>query len=156
MLALISTVYSTPAVVNNSLSLHNTSFLAAYDDSGYILEWICDHDTSPAHQNSIRDEIDYLRSLPETPRPRTTQKGCGRVSCSWRSAITWCNEVGSNRQRVILGDLLHSTDIQPPQNFNTGIETTWEHIAAGAESLLTKCSYNDGRGVNGVARYSTN
>ncbi|CAP73395.1 uncharacterized protein PODANS_2_7763 [Podospora anserina S mat+] len=119
MLALISTVYSTPAVVNNSLSLHNTSFLAAYDDSGYILEWICDHDTSPAHQNSIRDEIDYLRSLPETPRPRTTQKGCGR-------------------------------------NFNTGIETTWEHIAAGAESLLTKCSYNDGRGVNGVARYSTN
>lgn len=133
MLALISTVYSTPAVVNNSLSLHNTSFLAAYDDSGYILEWICDHDTSPAHQNSIRDEIDYLRSLPETPRPRTTQKGCGRVSCSWRSAITWCNE-----------------------NFNTGIETTWEHIAAGAESLLTKCSYNDGRGVNGVARYSTN
>ncbi|VBB75883.1 Putative protein of unknown function [Podospora comata] len=62
MLALISTVYSTPAVVDNSLSLHNTSFLAAYDDSKYILEWICDHDTSPAHQNSIRDGIDtYVR-----------------------------------------------------------------------------------------------
>ncbi|KAK4656846.1 hypothetical protein QC762_207763 [Podospora pseudocomata] len=126
MLELISTVYSTPAVVDNSLSLHNTSFLAAYDDTGYILEWICDHDTSPAHQNSIRDGIDYLRSLPETPRPRTTQKVVV-------AAITWCNE-----------------------NFNTGIETTWEHIAAGAESLLTKCFYNNGHGVNAVARYSTN
>lgn len=39
--------------------------------------------------------IDYLESVPGTPGNGPGPGNCGRVSCSYSSAIYWCNDVSS-------------------------------------------------------------
>lgn len=41
----------------------------------------------------ILQGIKYLRKLPGRPTNGPGPGACGRVSCSWNSAISWCNDV---------------------------------------------------------------
>ncbi|KAI1082123.1 hypothetical protein F5B20DRAFT_47770 [Whalleya microplaca] len=49
-------------------------------------------------QNYIKNGIEYLSSLPDSvlcsnqPAPSPGQGSCGRISCSYNSAIWWCND----------------------------------------------------------------
>ncbi|EGO56232.1 hypothetical protein NEUTE1DRAFT_83301 [Neurospora tetrasperma FGSC 2508] len=45
---------------------------------------------SPASSKHIREGIKYLRGVPG--QPQITHYGCSQVSCSYKSAIFWCNE----------------------------------------------------------------
>lgn len=49
-----------------------------------------------ARKDATRDGIKYLRSVPGTPANGPGPGNCGRVSCSYNSAIYWCNEVSSS------------------------------------------------------------
>ena len=42
---------------------------------------------------AILDGIQYLRHVPGTPANGPGPNNCGRVSCSFQSAIWWCNDV---------------------------------------------------------------
>lgn len=46
-----------------------------------------------ADSAQIQKGIDYLRKVPGKPTNGPGPGNCGRVSCSWNSAITWCNDV---------------------------------------------------------------
>lgn len=45
---------------------------------------------------AIRDGIKHLRSVPGKPVASPGPAACGRVSCSYKSAIWWCNDVSTN------------------------------------------------------------
>lgn len=45
-----------------------------------------------ALSNRIKDGVDYLNKL-KPEHPANMPGGCGKVSCSWDSAIWWCNHV---------------------------------------------------------------
>jgi hypothetical protein len=49
----------------------------------------------PADQQRILQGIDYLRGLNMNDHPQNGPGpgNCGRVSCSFKSAIWWCNDV---------------------------------------------------------------
>lgn len=60
-----------------------------FDVSGYFCfgRWeICSADR-------IREGIDYLRRVRGLPSNGPGPGNCARVSCSWGSAIWWCNDV---------------------------------------------------------------
>jgi hypothetical protein len=46
-----------------------------------------------ASWEAIGDGIKYLDRVPGTPTNRPGPGNCGRVSCSYESAIWWCNDV---------------------------------------------------------------
>jgi len=48
-----------------------------------------------ADKETIQDGIDYLRGVPGTATNGPGPGNCGRVSCSWDSAIWWCNDVSN-------------------------------------------------------------
>ncbi|KAL2824483.1 hypothetical protein BDW59DRAFT_162370 [Aspergillus cavernicola] len=52
-------------------------------------EYFCHDGVVNGRKDQLRDGIDYLRSIGGTPEeaPNT----CGRVSCSYNTAIYWCN-----------------------------------------------------------------
>lgn len=43
--------------------------------------------------NRLRQGIDYLRGVGDQPRNGGGPGACGRVSCSYGTAIWWCNDV---------------------------------------------------------------
>lgn len=43
----------------------------------------------------IQRGIDYLRHVPFQPTNGPGPGNCGRVNCSWNSAIWWCNDVSA-------------------------------------------------------------
>ncbi|KAE8369302.1 hypothetical protein BDV27DRAFT_165833 [Aspergillus caelatus] len=45
-----------------------------------------------AYQSDIDQGIKYLRSVPGKPQRGPGPGSCGQVSCSWSSAIWWCND----------------------------------------------------------------
>ncbi|KAK8009285.1 hypothetical protein PG991_011836 [Apiospora marii] len=50
-----------------------------------------------AHETGIQDGINYLRGVPGRPQNGPGPGRCGRVSCSWDSAIWWCNDNKKSR-----------------------------------------------------------
>jgi hypothetical protein len=54
---------------------------------------ICDNFPDKAIWWAINDGADYLRNLPGQPTNGPGPGNCGRVSCSYNSAIWWCNDV---------------------------------------------------------------
>lgn len=46
-----------------------------------------------ADKKSMYDGIKYLRTVPGQPKNPPGVASCGRVSCSWDTAIYWCNHV---------------------------------------------------------------
>ena len=53
-----------------------------------------------AHQSDIDQGIKYLRSVPGKSQRGPGPGSCGQVSCSWSSAIWWCNDVSTSRLRA--------------------------------------------------------
>ncbi|KAM7189900.1 hypothetical protein V8F33_009809 [Rhypophila sp. PSN 637] len=43
-------------------------------------------------KSAIEDGIYYLRQVPGRPWMRSGPRACAQVSCSWNSAIWWCND----------------------------------------------------------------
>lgn len=46
------------------------------------------------------DGIKYLKGVPGKPVNGPGPGQCGRVSCSWRTAIIWCNDVSVGMMRI--------------------------------------------------------
>ncbi|KAK4199941.1 hypothetical protein QBC40DRAFT_297015 [Triangularia verruculosa] len=76
----------------------------------------CNIKTMSARNWAIKKGIEYLRGVSGTPKNGPGPNNCGRVSCSYRSAIYWCNEDDFEK------------------------EVTWEGIADGALEVLNKCT----------------
>ncbi|KAL8329670.1 hypothetical protein RB597_005108 [Gaeumannomyces tritici] len=53
---------------------------------------ICDHPLERAGVDAIREGIAYLRTILGQCRADPGPWSCGRVSCSWNSAIHYCND----------------------------------------------------------------
>ncbi|KAK3392476.1 hypothetical protein B0T20DRAFT_488219 [Sordaria brevicollis] len=69
--------------------------------------------------------INYLRTVPGQPEEH--RNVCGRVSCSWKSAIYWCNEEKDHGLRL----------------------ASYGDIADGAQAIMDKCE--DGTDLRGKA-----
>ncbi|KAL0471080.1 hypothetical protein QR685DRAFT_273856 [Neurospora intermedia] len=78
---------------------------------------------SPASSKHIREGIKYLRGV--QGQPQITHYGCSQVSCSYKSAIFWCNE------ELGWGLRLNS----------------FADIADGAQAIMDRCG--KGKGVMG-------
>jgi len=61
--------------------------------------------------NAIQDGINYLRRLSGRPSNGPGPGACGRVSCSYNSAIYWCNDV-SAPSMLSHGEKGHAHDSQ--------------------------------------------
>ncbi|KAL2819135.1 hypothetical protein BJX63DRAFT_28448 [Aspergillus granulosus] len=72
------------------------------------------HLVSRSASDELRDGIEYLRGVGGTPKQ--APKSCGRVSCSYWTAIYWCNN-----------------------NDETHYLRSFDTIADGAQFLLDKC-----------------
>ncbi|KAK3997918.1 hypothetical protein QBC44DRAFT_303042 [Cladorrhinum sp. PSN332] len=72
-----------------------------------------------AQTAAIRDGISYLRGLSGEARNGPGPRNCGRVSCSYSSAIWYCN------------------------NNNYAKSMPWYHIANAAQVLLDQCSWTN-------------
>ncbi|KAK4642292.1 hypothetical protein QC761_506430 [Podospora bellae-mahoneyi] len=100
--------------------------LAALDDPE---SYICKLDQwKEAGQLSILRGIEYLRGLTGSAKNGPGPGECGRVSCSWQSAIWWCNDNDTEK------------------------EVGWNDIADGTLYILQKCS-RDAQYVKGQAFY---
>lgn len=71
----------------DSASLDSTANLDDPDDID------CNVDYKYAGKVTIVWGINYLRSITGKPKNGPGPNNCGRVSCSWNSAIYWCNDV---------------------------------------------------------------
>ncbi|KAI9367243.1 hypothetical protein BJX61DRAFT_547663 [Aspergillus egyptiacus] len=72
----------------------------------------------------IREGIEYLRKV--KGRPSLPPHTCGRVSCSWRSAIRWCND--NDHEKVL---------------------PSYHNIADSAQVIVDRCSHSV-HGIKGV------
>ncbi|CAP73377.1 uncharacterized protein PODANS_2_7610 [Podospora anserina S mat+] len=74
----------------------DTSFVSAGTADEQPESINCKVDYDGARTSKIWDGICYLRRLNTDPPKNGPGPGnCGRVSCSWKSAIYWCNDVSS-------------------------------------------------------------
>lgn len=114
--------------------------LAIRDDKDWLIvdattgNWsaFCIKDFDPTAGNGkkavtteISVGIEYLRGVPG--QPLELHRGCGQVSCSWNSAIYWCNEEKDHGLRL----------------------KQYGDIADGAKAVIDKCA--KGAGVVGKA-----
>jgi hypothetical protein len=77
----------------------------------------CDTRWPQCGYNPIADGIAYLNRVPGQPGQGPCPGSCGRVSCSWVSAIWWCNDVCiASRWRFSSSHLLTIARIGPPSN----------------------------------------
>lgn len=63
---------------------------------------LCDPFSDLASASAISSGINYLRGVPGTPTNGPGPGNCGRVSCSYNSAIWWCNDVSMPSVTIIL------------------------------------------------------
>ncbi|OGM44221.1 hypothetical protein ABOM_007724 [Aspergillus bombycis] len=69
-----------------------------------------------ARKTQIKQGIEYLRGVPGKPQRGPGPGSCGQVSCSWSSAIWWCND-----------------------NTFTKVLPSFNNIADGAQLILNTC-----------------
>ncbi|KAF1357481.1 hypothetical protein EJ07DRAFT_128597, partial [Lizonia empirigonia] len=86
----------------------------------------------------VREQITYLRKVNGQPRNGPGPGNCGRVSCTDKAGIWWCNDVNTAKQLASFGS-----------------------IADGAQTVLDACSRDSTTGyagydVSGQAFYPTN
>ncbi|KAM7207835.1 hypothetical protein V8F20_001877 [Naviculisporaceae sp. PSN 640] len=98
------------------------------------------YDWKPAGSWWIEEGIEYLRKVPGKPVNKPGPRACGRVSCSWNSAIWWCNDKKveatlpsfntiADCAQVLDWDCYYSAFKVLGQNFNAGdwtCITRWE------------------------------
>ncbi|KAK0744320.1 hypothetical protein B0T21DRAFT_357602 [Apiosordaria backusii] len=82
----------------------------------------------PAMYTDIKEGIDYLRGL--TGTAINDPGKCGRVSCSYNSAIYWCND----------------NDYQK--------EVEWGQVADGGKFILDRCANGRTLSVKGRATFA--
>ncbi|KAK1778640.1 hypothetical protein QBC45DRAFT_451462 [Copromyces sp. CBS 386.78] len=71
---------------------NSTSLAAPVESRAYYIEAIhCDY-FEYATASAIREGIKYLNGVPGKPSNGPGPGNCGRVSCSYNSAIYWCND----------------------------------------------------------------
>ncbi|KAL4796964.1 hypothetical protein BDV19DRAFT_387833 [Aspergillus venezuelensis] len=75
----------------------------------------------------IRDGIDYLRRGKETDMAHLDPDMCWRVSCSYDTAISWCN---------------------PDKEKDKSM--SFFHIAEGAQVIIDECAYMKGAAMAGI------
>ncbi|KAK4194376.1 hypothetical protein QBC40DRAFT_188319 [Triangularia verruculosa] len=83
-----------------------------------------------ADQGAIWEGIEYLRKLNDTAKNGPGPDNCGRVSCSWNSAIVWCN------------------------NNNFEKELRWNDIADASAYVILKCALDETVSVKGRGDYT--
>ena len=93
---------------------NSTSVTAPLESRAYYIESIhCDWGGDYCSGQSILDGIKYLRGVPGQPKTGPGPGNCGRVSCSYNSAIYWCNDV-SQKPFPLLATGRSMTNILPP------------------------------------------
>ncbi|KAK3295799.1 uncharacterized protein B0H64DRAFT_474703 [Chaetomium fimeti] len=60
--------------------------------------------------DSIQDGINYLNNVPGRPWHNPGPGNCARVSCSYRSAIYWCNDNRFRKELNSFKDIAHGAD----------------------------------------------
>ncbi|KAK8127860.1 hypothetical protein PG984_008968 [Apiospora sp. TS-2023a] len=75
----------------------------------------------PGFTWAIQDGINYLRRVPGKPSEGPGPGNCGQVSCSYNSAIWWCNESPVTKTLK-----------------------SWDMIANAAQFMLQNCDYVGG------------
>ncbi|KAK0662079.1 hypothetical protein QBC41DRAFT_359714 [Cercophora samala] len=75
--------------------------LTALEDPTYD----CKIKTDMANILAIKWGIHYLRGIPGKAKNGPGPKNCGRVSCSWDSAIYWCNEDSAGDKELYWGQI---------------------------------------------------
>lgn len=66
----------------------------AESSSSYEVEKVICTGFDYARKDATQDGIKHLNSVPGAPANGPGPGNCGRVSCSYDSAIYWCNDVG--------------------------------------------------------------
>ncbi|KAI1250178.1 hypothetical protein MGN70_007230 [Eutypa lata] len=120
-----------------------------------------DDDFSPPTRNQIKtcgvggvgrmfafdlwDGATYLAGLPDEARCANTGRTCGRISCSWSSAIWWCN---------VCIHLIPKTTPNPTIDNNYVLEYPCNLFASYAWEIYDGCSYagGDNRQCQGTMR----
>ncbi|KAL3470113.1 hypothetical protein BJX99DRAFT_264549 [Aspergillus californicus] len=114
-----------------------TDFTVAKRDVDFIEDgWIVCDAWPRAKQSRIQDGITYLRGVDGRPTSEGGPGKCARVSCSYDSAIWWCND---------------SRDTKTLRSF--------ADIAEGAETIINSCTHDTpsfGRDISGQAFHKTN
>ncbi|VBB79469.1 Putative protein of unknown function [Podospora comata] len=127
----------------------NQTFQAGLGDVSYVsaslaalaaLEgptYDCKIKTDMANSLAIKWGIHYLRAIPGKAKNGPGPKNCGRVSCSWDSAIYWCNEVCCH---VSLLCVMMSDRSNTTQDSSGDKELYWGQIADLAQGILDNCA----------------
>ncbi|CAN8101518.1 unnamed protein product [Discula destructiva] len=89
---------------------------------------ICGIGAGDALEDSVNDGIKYLNQLQGTPQLGQGPGNCSRVSCSWASAIYWCND-----------------------NSNSKLLSSFSDIAYGAQLVIGNCGVYDTDDGSGTA-----
>ncbi|TDZ27812.1 hypothetical protein C8035_v008589 [Colletotrichum spinosum] len=87
-------------------------------------------DNSGCYKKEIAKGAYRLHFVPGTPYNGVGKYACGRVSCSFNSAIWWCND--DNKPKKL---------------------STFGHIADGADRVLSSCASSSNQFVIGQARH---
>lgn len=113
----------------------------AFDVQGYFCGGRWDY----CHPATIEEGIDYLRRVRGLPSLGPGPGNCARVSCSYLSAIWWCNDVSNQ--------LSYSIFFPPGIYFNRfsqanegkTLQGGFNDIADGASFILHNCLLNPGQ-----------
>lgn len=73
--------------------VENTSSISPVEDRGYYIESILCDVFDWAELVAINAGLVYLNGVPGKPTNGPGPGNCGRISCSYDSAIYWCNDV---------------------------------------------------------------
>lgn len=131
----MASIAASPAASSSSESTTSEdSPLKKRYDEAKLLCWV--DRWGNAYVSAIQDGINYLNGVSGRPWHNPGPGTCARVSCSYDSAIYWCND---NRSRKELN--------------------SFKNIAHGADRIKNKCyaSYKPGTGMtNGQIFYKDN
>ncbi|KAI1153711.1 hypothetical protein F4825DRAFT_460965 [Nemania diffusa] len=102
----IKGAHYTPSFVSKA---ENQALAANHDD--HVSTFLVECGGPDANPRRIAQGIDYLNHLPDSARCSNKALHCGRISCSWNSAIWLCNErsdPGTDHQCNMFGGYANS------------------------------------------------
>ncbi|KJZ79315.1 hypothetical protein HIM_01466 [Hirsutella minnesotensis 3608] len=97
---------------------------------------VCGGKWAPASAQRIREGIRHLRRVRGRPGSQAGPARCGRVSCSYNSAIWWCNDRQQYNGRQRSADQIMACK---QDNKYKGL-SSFADIADGAQLLVTRCA----------------
>ena len=120
----------------------------AFDSAGFF----CFGRWNPCSSNRIREGIAYLRRVGGLPSRGPGPGNCARVSCSWSSAIWWCNDVSW----FSISEILSYINKISKDPVGKTLQGGFGDIADGAAFLVDNCEWNQAPIVAGQAFATTN